>query len=142
MTIRTHFEAGTDNQRIVGFEVEPRSVAYYKDTAYDPENKQEKHYLKEKEPILFTYSVTTINDGTTLWANRMDHFYKIGNHNVHMADILFCIGLIALLGAVVAGLVEFTVRKDVKTMGQLISSMRSLKRDKLNYTKNSLINSN
>ena len=36
MTIKTHWEAGTDNQRIVGFEVEPRSIAYDETIRYDP----------------------------------------------------------------------------------------------------------
>ena len=45
ITVRTHWEAGSDNQRIVGFEVEPRSIANGKSTTYDPEDKQEKQYL-------------------------------------------------------------------------------------------------
>ena len=74
ITVRTHWEAGSDNQRIVGFEVEPRSIANGKSTTYDPEDKQEKQYLKANETIIFSYSVETVNDGTTLWANRMDHY--------------------------------------------------------------------
>ena len=52
-----------------------------------------------------------------MWANRMDHYYKIGSHNIHMADMLFCLGLVLVLGVSLCGLIEFTVRRDVKSVG-------------------------
>ena len=52
-----------------------------------------------------------------MWANRMDHYYKIGNHNVHMADMLGCLVLVLVLGMSLYGLIEYTVRKDVKSVG-------------------------
>merc|ERR1712166_514750 len=73
---------------------------------FDPEDKQEKQFLKANEPIIFLNSVTTVNDGTTLWTNRMDHYYIIGSHNVHMADILDCMILVTVLGIFLCGLVE------------------------------------
>ena len=140
MTIRTHWEAGTDRQRIVGFEVEPRSIAWGRTTTkYDPLDSQPKHYLKAGEQIKFSYSITTINDGTTLWANRMDHYYKIGNHDIHMADLLSCLGLVILLAGIVYCLIEVTVRRDVRSMGQLAIDLKLSKREKLNNTKKSLI---
>ena len=70
----------------------------------------------------------------------MDHYYKIGNHDVHMADLLSCLGLVILLGTIVCCLIEKTVRRDVKNMGQLAIDLKLSKREKLNNTKKSLIN--
>ena len=75
--------------------------------------------MKANETIIFSYSVTTVNDGTTLWANRMDHYYKIGSHNVHMAEILGCLILVTVLGIILCGLVECTVRRDVKSIDKI-----------------------
>ena len=33
--------------------------------------------------IIFSYEIKTINDETTTWANRMDHYYAIGKYDVH-----------------------------------------------------------
>ena len=38
ITVRAHWEAGTDKQRIVGFEVEPRSIAKGESRSYDPKD--------------------------------------------------------------------------------------------------------
>ena len=71
----------------------------------------------------------------------MDHYYKIGNHNVHMADMLFCLGLVVVLGVSLFGLMEYTVRRDVKSMGQIAVNLRSSKKERLSQTKKSLISS-
>lgn len=67
-----------------------------------------------------------------MWANRMDHYYKIGSHNIHMADMLFCLGLVLVLGVSLCGLIEFTVRRDVKSVGQISFNLRSNKKQRLN----------
>ena len=30
--------------------------------------------IKHDQGLLFSYSITTVNDDTTTWANRMDHY--------------------------------------------------------------------
>ena len=45
MTVKTHWESGSDKQRIVGFEVEPRSIANKASRLYDPDNAQDKMIL-------------------------------------------------------------------------------------------------
>lgn len=62
ITVKTHFAGGTNGQRIVGFEVEPRSV--HKDS-FDRIEKEwdvdlPKAILTDKEEIIFSYSVYTV----------------------------------------------------------------------------------
>lgn len=82
MTVKTHWEAGSDNQRIVGFEIEPKSVDYRETLQYDPLDRQTKQILKAGKQFKFTYEIKTVNDETTFWAHRMDHYFKIGNHQI------------------------------------------------------------
>ena len=97
--------------------------------------------MKAGEKFKFTYTLTTVNDASTKWANRMDHYYKIGNHDIHMAEILFCLGLIVILGLTVFCMMEYTVRRDIRSIGENMSSIKITKQQRLNQTKKSLINS-
>lgn len=93
ITVKTHHVTNGDELRIVGFEVLPMSIDF--ESPLDPETIQEQpmqYLLRSGAPnyedishgILFSYSFTTVNDESTTWATRMDHYYAIGKYDVHM----------------------------------------------------------
>lgn len=77
ITIKLHKVAGSkDRNRVVGFDVEPKSIGCNKDGP-DASKKAE---LKVGEEILFTYSIRTVWGKGTDWSHRMDHYTKINSH--------------------------------------------------------------
>ena len=51
--------------------------------------------LRPGEPIVFSYSVYTMNDESTTWAHRMDHYWRIGNAKVHYIQIFVSIAIVS-----------------------------------------------
>ena len=62
--------------------------------------------------MTFSYSVKTVNDETTTWATRMDHYYAIGKYDVHMKQILISLGIMAVSSALACGYVNMSVTRD------------------------------
>ncbi len=100
------------NHRIVGFEVEPRSYAPGENV--NLEFKQHKAlYLDDllklegdKRKFDFTYSIQTVVTKETMWSNRMDHYMKFGNENIHLAAILLSLGIIVTLAVILCGIMK------------------------------------
>ena len=92
MVVKTHEVSNGDELRIVGFEIHQRSVRNgsslnESDIKYAPEQYLQRSngdYDPMEEGILFSYSIKTINDESTEWSHRMDHYFAIGKYDVHM----------------------------------------------------------
>lgn len=73
-------------QRIVGFEIEPYSMAEGDEREEsNPYKTKEPLYLKPGEDISFTFRIITREDKKMTWAMRMDHYIKIGDNEIHLA---------------------------------------------------------
>ena len=48
----------------------------------------------------------------TAWSNRMDHYLKIGNENIHMAAILLSLGVITTLVIILTGIMKRGLNQD------------------------------
>ena len=93
MTVKTHHVTAGDEVRIVGFEVEQKSVqaGYGKSLSNvnladaPPQIIRYRNgtYADITRGIIFSYEIRTVNDDTTTWASRMDHYYQIGKYDVH-----------------------------------------------------------
>ena len=90
-TVKVHHVPGGDEVRIVGFEVEPMSIAKGSPLDLETLRDQPKQYLRKdgvptdvSEGVVFSYSWTTINDESTTWAHRFDQYYEIGKYDVHV----------------------------------------------------------
>lgn len=91
ITVKTHKVTQGDELRIVGFEVEPKSIRS-EDIGIENLDDARPQYIRTnwseypviKDGILFSYSIKTVMDETTTWQSRMDHYYAIGKHDVHL----------------------------------------------------------
>lgn len=111
ITVKTSFVSESNKVRIVGFEVVPHSIAQ----GSKPSDKAHKPlYLSDlkDEPLKFTYTITNINDPTTVWATRMDHYLKFGNENIHAAAIFLSLAIIAALVIILVGMMKRGLNKD------------------------------
>lgn len=61
----------------------------------------------------FSYKIKNVDDNTTFWANRMEHYFKIGRENIHLAAILISISIIILLMIIIAKVMQRSLNQDV-----------------------------
>ena len=78
------------------------------------------------EGLIFSYSIKTVNDDTTEWASRMDHYYAIGKYDVHMKQIMISLGIMLATTFLAAGYVKVSVTRDFALLlgGVSITSRR------------------
>ena len=132
ITVKTHFAVGSQEQRIVGFEVEPRSVdpASYSflTRSYDPS--LQKQIMSSDQEISFSVSIKTVNDKSTEWAHRMDHYWRMGNSKVHFMQILISIIIIILCALVICQILRCALQKEFNLleMGNLIRNKQRKER--------------
>jgi hypothetical protein len=125
-TVKIHKVPDTKNRfRIVGFEVEPFSIAEGADRMeidllFDPNSdlKNRKQKVEAGKDITFSYSVTTIMDEGTTWLHRMDHYAQInsGYSTVYHAQILWAFFCLFMISLVFAQVLVHTVSKDFKAI--------------------------
>ena len=92
ITVKTHEVSAGDELRVVGFEIQQRSVKNGFLQAHENIGRAPEQYLKlangnyeeMEEGLIFSYSIKTVNDESTEWSHRMDHYYTIGKYDVHM----------------------------------------------------------
>jgi hypothetical protein len=70
------------HMRVVGFEVEPFSLADR--TSPKVDHSQKHKYLVKDEPINFSYSIKTTKKTEMFWSTRYDHYVKLGNNEIHL----------------------------------------------------------
>ena len=108
-------KATNGENRIVGFEVHPMSRAYDDKTSLGCSHTKEyaPQYLRIEENFIWTYCIRT-EDSETSWANRMDHYYKIGSHEIHLLQLIISIGIVFAASCVVMKILSNLLRKDFK----------------------------
>ena len=79
-------------------------------------------YTDLSNGVFFSYSITTLNDETTTWATRMDHYFTIGKFDVHMRQILISAGIMLVSTVFALAYVKRSVKNDFK----LLQSAQSL----------------
>jgi len=131
ITVKTHHVAAGDELRIVGFEVEPKSIKLGGSLVVDSLDQQEPQWLKRhgktvdlEDGILFSYSIRTVNDETTTWASRMDHYYSFGREDVHMRQILISLGIMLATTFLAFGYVKVSVTRDFALLHGGMTSSR------------------
>ena len=81
-----------------------------------------------------------MNDKSTMWASRMDHYYKKGDHDVHMRELLTCLAMVVGLGGLVAVVLHRIVTRDVICINENVAKAQLSKKERYNQAKKSLIN--
>ncbi len=66
----------------------------------------------DKRKFDFTYSIQTVVTKETMWSNRMDHYMKFGNENIHLAAILLSLGIIVTLAVILCGIMKRGLNQD------------------------------
>ena len=51
-----------------------------------------------------------MNDEDTMWASRMDHYYKKGDHDIHLKEILLSLSIIVVIGLILLCGIAKTVK--------------------------------
>ncbi|KAF2077720.1 hypothetical protein CYY_000967 [Polysphondylium violaceum] len=115
-----HQKQGSDTSYIVGFEVEPKSIAY--DTSsYDvsntylcPKSKGVAQSVSSKsESILWTYSVS-FKESKVLWNKRWDVYFETGDSSFHWFSIVNSLMIVFILTIMVAMIMMRALRADFR----------------------------
>jgi transmembrane 9 superfamily protein 2/4 len=123
-TILYHRDAETDLSRIVGFEVDPFSVAATKDG--NPGCSDETLMLSGKAPqmvktnevIHFTYDVRFVVSNVR-WASRWDTYLLMMDDQIHWFSIINSVMIVLFLSGMVAMIMMRTLHRDISRYNQL-----------------------
>jgi hypothetical protein len=63
-----------------------------------------------------------VNDETTVWAHRMDHYWKMGNSSVHYMQILISLAIIVICAIIVSQILACTLNRNFKIVEMLTLS--------------------
>ena len=135
-TILYHREATTDLARIVGFEVEPFSVAHKYDGSWTDDDsppklstcdgeaqryvtsKDSKQQVAEGKEIIFTYDVV-FKPSDIRWASRWDTYLLMTDDQIHWFSIINSVMIVLFLSGMVAMIMLRTLRRDISKYNQL-----------------------
>jgi hypothetical protein len=113
------------HHRIVGFEVEPYSIAEGANRlANDPGSEPLDQRLLDNGDISFSYRIITRRDPSTTWSNRLDHYIKTGDNNIHMANIIYTACAAITLVIVLMLVLERSLSRDFSKLEILKTSRR------------------
>ena len=117
-TIRAHNAEGSNEQRIVGFDVEARSIAegYHDKVMRKYDNRIPTQVLVPGEPVTFSYSIFTINDERTEWAHRMDHYWRMGNSKVHFLQLFISLAIVTVATLIISQILRCALNKDIRIL--------------------------
>ena len=62
--------------------------------------------------IYFSCSWKTVNDASTTWAHRFDHYYEIGKYDVHMKQIFISVTIMCVVSFLAFGYVKVSITRD------------------------------
>lgn len=121
------------HHRIVGFEVEPYSInegphRNANNPSNDPYNDQ---HLKAGEEFTFSYRIITRRDPRTNWSMRMDHYAKMGNNNIEMANIIYSLIGISVLVTIIGGVFGISLRMDCLKIAAMRGHRRTRREHRL-----------
>lgn len=136
-TILYHRDSVTDLARIVGFEVEPYSVAHSyegswpSDTDATPKlktcNADAERFVTGKETnlevaegkeVIFTYDIV-FKPSNIQWATRWDTYLVMTNDQIHWFSILNSLMIVLFLSGMVAMIMLRTLHRDISNYNQL-----------------------
>eukprot|EP00931_Biecheleriopsis_adriatica_P046959 TRINITY_DN2702_c0_g2_i1.p1 TRINITY_DN2702_c0_g2~~TRINITY_DN2702_c0_g2_i1.p1 ORF type:complete len:618 (-),score=98.58 TRINITY_DN2702_c0_g2_i1:85-1938(-) len=108
-----------EGYRIVGFEVEPRSISMGDDGKPNCEERGEPFELKQsKKSIFYSYSVTwTPSD--VRWVSRWDSYLKMPGSNIHWFSIMNSVVILLFLSALVALILVRTLNRDIMAYNEV-----------------------
>ena len=124
ITVEVHGGITGDRIKIVGFEIEPRSIDWdgnpCNETKWGEGDINPKIWKIQdtsgpegaKYDIYYTYSIRTVNS-TDLWANRFDHYLKAGNDKVHHFQIFIAVFVAVILASLVWFCMNRVIEKDM-----------------------------
>ena len=67
-----------------------------------------------------------------MWASRMDHYFKKGDHDVHMRELILNLTMILALGGLVAMILYRIVRRDIICINENIAKAQLNKKERYN----------
>lgn len=142
-TILYHRDATTDLARIVGFEVEPFSVAHKYEGSWHDDDDDDHHpvklttcdaeaqrYVSPKDPklqiaegkeVVFTYDVV-YKASDIRWASRWDTYLLMTDDQIHWFSIVNSVMIVLFLSGMVAMIMLRTLRRDISKYNQLESA--------------------
>lgn len=116
------------HHRIVGFEVEPYSMAEGPNrSTNNPATVLDNLYIKGGEEFTFSYRIITRRDPKTSWSMRLDHYTKTANNNIHMANIFYALCVMLFVIAVLSFILKRGLDRDFKAL-ELIGIKRKEQR--------------
>ncbi|KAJ8306195.1 hypothetical protein KUTeg_016740 [Tegillarca granosa] len=120
LVLKHHTEDGI-NHRVVGFEVEPKSVKYgeleVKEGKCSPKAKDrpaQPQPISETEgtEILFTYEVLWVKSDLK-WASRWDTYLTMSDVQIHWFSIINSVVVVIFLSGILTMIMVRTLRKDI-----------------------------
>jgi transmembrane 9 superfamily protein 2/4 len=134
-SILYHKDSATDLSRIVGFEVEPFSVAHQYEGKWDgdapptlstcdPEAqryvtaKDAKQAVAEGKEVVFTYDVV-FKPSDIAWASRWDTYLLMTDDQIHWFSIVNSLMIVLFLSGMVAMIMLRTLHRDISKYNQL-----------------------
>ncbi|KMZ59735.1 Transmembrane 9 superfamily protein member [Zostera marina] len=127
-TVMYHKDVDSEDARIVGFEVKPKSVKHeYK--IWDDKNPklltcnletktQIPQEVVEDEEVIFTYDVT-FKESEIKWASRWDTYLLMSDDQIHWFSIINSLMIVLFLSGMVAMIMMRTLYKDIANYNQL-----------------------
>jgi len=136
ITVEVH-QGLSDKFRIVGFEVEPKSIDWEGDPCHEFEDKATVPYMAYKNDtnssVVHTYSVR-IKKSEAKWADRFDHYIKTGSSKVHHAQFFISVSIAVVSVLIVRCCIYRIVAKDfgaVKRNQDKLKKARDQRRDQV-----------
>merc|ERR1711871_1292870 len=112
--LKYHKDPSFQGSRIVGFEMEPLSVAYKTETPTAVPATVEPCEVKRgrTQKIVYTYDVRW-EESEIKWASRWDMYLYMGQDDIHWFSILNSVVMLVLLSFIVATILVRTLRRDL-----------------------------
>jgi len=127
MTVRYHKPADSDSYRVVGFEVEPMSMALSLDddkcdAGASPLRLTQKGTAVPQLPVKWTYSVTWVEDPNTEWSQRWDKYFASTNADIHWFSILNSVLIVLFLTGMIATILMRMLHRDLRKYSEQLES--------------------
>ncbi|XP_015604774.1 transmembrane 9 superfamily member 4 [Cephus cinctus] len=115
--ILSYHKHGEDQFRVVGFEVEARSVDFYQlrfkgDTCILPSKLEPQIVNKKGTSLLFLYSVQWIESDVS-WASRWDIYLAMSDVEIHWFSIINSLVVVFFLSGILTMIMVRTLRRDI-----------------------------
>jgi len=127
LTVRYHKLDDSEAFRVVGFEVEPASVAVDEGQANKCEGDiavrlTEKGVPVKTLPVTWTYSVSWAEDKETEWSQRWDKYFASANADIHWFSILNSVLIVVFLTGMIATILMRMLHRDLRKYSEQLES--------------------